>query len=421
MKNGSSKNWVGKKILMCVLGVSIIALFVRGRLSRNSEKIFRTAQFSPQCIMNGTIYAGKSLFVTLSERGFSPQMIEIIRSSLSNVADARKMLPGDRFNILWDDSGNLKCFELIRSPWEKYVVECIDGVFSARKDTIPLARVIFSAEGEIRNTLWESMTSAGIEPEAIMRFTDILAYDFDFVTDTRNGDKFLIMYEKVMFSDSVVRIGQVLLAQYIAGKKTHTAVYYSDPAGKSGYYNLAGESMRKSLLKAPLSYRRISSHFSYSRFHPILKIYRPHLGVDYAAPVGTPVVSSGDGVVKYAGWKGGYGNFVHIIHPNSIETMYGHLSKFARGIKKGAKVKQGQVVGYVGATGLATGPHLDYRVVVKGKFVNPEKYTFPAQPPVAPKFLEDYKKYAQSIIAGANIAAKNLTKLDSKSQGGMNL
>ncbi len=317
----------------------------------------------------------------------------------------RRIYPGDRYRLEYYPNGDARYFELIRSPWERYVVQRGGDSLVAVKDTIPLTRIIFVAQGVVENTLWESMRSLNIEPEAIMTFTDILAYDFDFVTDTRNGHRFKLAYEKVLFGDSVVAVGRVLLAQYITPQKEYTAVWYVDPDGRSGYFDLRGKSMKKSLLKAPLTYRRISSHFSHRRFHPILKIYRPHLGVDYAAPTGTPVVASGNGVITYAGWNGGFGNFIRIKHNNGIETTYGHLSRFAKGIRKGVKVKRGQVIGYVGATGLATGPHLDYRVKVKGKFVNPEKYAFPAEPPVPRKYRKQYRRYAASVLEGVNLLA----------------
>jgi len=185
-------------------------------------------------------------------------------------------------------------------------------------------------------------------------------------------------------------MGRVILAEYNAGEKVYTALFYRSPDEKEGYYNLKGESTKRSLLKSPLHYRRISSYFTHRRYHPILKIYRPHLGVDYAAPSGTPVVASGSGKVIYAGKKGGFGNFVKIKHPNNIMTSYGHFSRIAKGIRVGKWVNEGDVIGYVGATGLATGPHLDYRVQVKGKYVNPLKYAFPTGPPVPKAYRDDF-------------------------------
>ncbi|MCD6418138.1 M23 family metallopeptidase [bacterium] len=392
-------------IIACVVAVGVYLENWRGETNAAFADLPDSGKISFSCACYGEIQPDQSLFWALVDRGVPPRIVENIRIPLSSVLDMRKIYPGDRYKLEYSSDGRAEKFELIRSPWEKYVVFRQDSVLVAEKDSIPLTRVIFVADGVVENTLWESMRKMEIEPEAIMNFTDVLAYDFDFVTDTRNGHRFRIAYEKVEFGDSVVKIGKILLAQYITKEKAHTAIWYEDPSGRTGYFDASGKSMKKSLLKAPLTYRRISSHFTHRRFHPILKIYRPHLGVDYAAPTGTPVVASGDGKVIYAGWKGGFGNFIHIKHPNGIETTYGHLSRFAKGIRRGVRVKRGQVIGYVGKTGLATGPHLDYRVKVNGKFVNPEKYAFPAEPPVPRKYLKEYKKYANSVLDGVKILA----------------
>ena len=371
------------------------------------------------CIAQGDVYSDQTLSQVLIDRGIPFKAVNQAISRISSVLDMGKIYPGDHFSIEYDSLENLLEFKVTRSRWEKYTVKRIGDTFQVAKDTIPLRKVIFSAQGVVENTLSESMFSKSIEMRAIYDFTDVLAYDIDFNTETRNGDRFKIVYEKLIFRDEIVGIGKILLAEYsksykerdketkkLVGRvKTYTAIYYSDPTGTEGYYNLKGKSMKKSHLKCPLVFSRISSHFSFRRFHPILKKYRPHMGIDYAAPIGTPVSASGSGTVVYCGWKGGFGKFIHIKHPgkDNIETMYGHLSRFTRGIRKGVKVKRGQVIGYVGYTGLSTGPHLDYRVKVNGKFVNPEKYAFPTGPPVKKKYLEIFKKYADSIIKGVQI------------------
>ncbi len=396
-----------KRIIQNNLILSILLMFAAGCGSVPKADIARRTPIDDEidCVCSGKITPDQTLFWALVDRGVSPKIVESFKKPLSKVLDMHKIYPGDRYKLVYDRSDDIKYFELVRSPWEKYIVHPSDSGLIAEKDTVAITRMIYSAEGTIHNTLWESMRKAKIEPAAIVNFTDVLQYDFDFVSDTRDGHKFKIMYEKLSYGDSVIGIGKILLAEYETSDTVHTAVWYVDPDGRDGYFDLKGNSMRKSMLKTPLTYRRISSHFSHRRFHPILKIYRPHLGVDYAAPRGTPVVASGSGTIVFAGKKGGFGNFIHIKHPNGIETMYGHLSKFAKGIRKGVKVKRGQLIGYVGATGLATGPHLDYRIKVHGKFVNPEKYAFPAEPPVKRKYRDSYVKYARSIIEGAEILA----------------
>ena len=358
------------------------------------------------CLAVGRIADNQPLSLALVEHGVPMKIVNLISVNLNKVFDLRKLRPGDGYEVRYGSDTSFEYFELRRSRWERYIIKRGRDSILVLKDTIPLVKVVCAASGVVKHTLWESMIKAGVEPEAILRFTDVLAYDFDFVTDTRDGHKFKILYEKQYFGDEVVGVGRVLAAMYETRKKKLVAIYYEDPDGRAGYFDLAGKSMKKSLLKAPLNYRRISSHFSTHRFHPILKRYLPHLGVDYVAPKGTPVVSSGNGVVVFAGWARGFGNFIRIKHDNGIETSYGHLSRFARGIRKGVRVRRGQVIGYVGATGLATGPHLDYRVKVKGKYVNPEKYAFPAEPPVKRKYMENYRKYANSVLTATDIFSK---------------
>jgi len=235
------------------------------------------------------------------------------------------------------------------------------------------------------------MVQLGQSPELTMRFADIFAWQIDFLTEPRPGDTFKFIWEKSYKEGKEFSDGRILVAQYLGEEGSHTAILFEDPEGHKDYYTVKGESLRKEFLRSPLNYRRISSHFSYRRFHPILKYYRPHFGIDYAAPFGTPVVSIGDGVVTYVGWKGDYGRFVKIRHRNGYYSTYGHFSRYGRGIGRGENVEQGQVVGYVGGTGLATGPHLDFRVIRNGKFVNFLKIQIPAAESIKDKFKGEFE------------------------------
>lgn len=207
-----------------------------------------------------------------------------------------------------------------------------------------------------------------------------------------------MVFEEQYREGAFVRYGDILAAEYSSGDKVHQAVLYRPPEGRKGYFDPSGKSVRKAFLKSPLNYRRISSRFSYSRFHPIFKRYRPHLGVDYAAPRGTPVVASGDGVISFAGWKRGFGKIVEIRHPNGFVTMYGHLSRFARGITRGATVRQKDLIGYVGNTGCSTGPHLDYRVKADGRYVNPLRMVAPPTDPIRKDYLEDFRRSCANLL-----------------------
>jgi len=257
--------------------------------------------------------------------------------------------------------------------------------------------------GEIGSSLWEAMIDRCESPELIMKFTEVLEWEIDFLTEPRKGDRFRLLYEEYHKNGRFIRYGDILVAEYRSGDESHQSVLYRSPDGKKGYYEPSGRSSRKAFLKSPLNYRRISSRFSYRRFHPVFKRYQPHLGVDYAAPVGTPVVASGDGTVTYAGWKRGFGKTVEIRHPNGFATSYGHLSRFAKGIRKGAKVEQKQLVGYVGNTGASTGPHLDYRVKANGRYVNPLRMVAPPVEPVREGYLADFQKQRDNLLYALDV------------------
>jgi murein DD-endopeptidase MepM/ murein hydrolase activator NlpD len=257
----------------------------------------------------------------------------------------------------------------------------------------------------------------GQSGEIAMKVADILAWQVDFLTEPRPGDEVRVVWERYRRNGEFLFDGRILAVEYRGKGNRCFAVYYDGNEKYAGYYDLQGQSVRKAFLKAPLSYRRISSYFSHSRFHPILRYWRPHLGIDYAAPTGTPVEAVGDGKVIFAGRNHDYGNQVQIRHNSTYVTYYGHLSRFARGIKKGVYVKQGQVIGYVGMTGLATGPHLDFRIKRNGKFVNFLKLKIPPAKSLPKRLMEEYKslrierlaalgglwKYGESAVDAAGI------------------
>ncbi len=248
------------------------------------------------------------------------------------------------------------------------------------------------AEGQIEGNLYNSALKNKIDPALVLELADIFAWDINFFTDIRSGDTYRFIYEKVYIDGQFVHYGRILAAEFVNQGETHKAFYFENPEGEGDYYNENGKSLRKAFLKAPLHYKRISSYFTYHRFHPILGIVRPHLGIDYAAPIGTPVRAIADGRIVYIGWRGGYGKFIKIQHNHIYASTYGHLSRFSKGLRRGSRVRQGQVIGYVGMTGLATGPHLDFRFIKNGHFVNYLKFRSPAGRPLPQKLLPIFKK-----------------------------
>ncbi|UCG14342.1 MAG: M23 family metallopeptidase [Deltaproteobacteria bacterium] len=263
--------------------------------------------------------------------------------------------------------------------------------------TKPSVVVSAFAQGTIRDSLYQSAQDEGVPFELAMALADIFAWDIDFFVDLRPDDRYAFLYEQIYQNGRTVGNGRIIAAHFSNAGVHHRAYYYEVSGKGSDYYDAKGNSLRRQFLKSPLRYSRISSGFSKRRLHPILKIYRPHLGIDYSAPTNTPVVAVGDGRVISIGWKNGYGRFIAIRHSNRYTTTYGHLSRYTRGLKMGHSVKQGQVIGFVGASGLATGPHLDFRMKRDGRFVNPLKVRLPAAQPLPRTHLADFQQLVSSL------------------------
>lgn len=247
-------------------------------------------------------------------------------------------------------------------------------------------------EGKINGSLYESVAKAGEKGILAQRLSQVFAWEINFIRDIRPGDSFRVLIEKRYRNGEFKSYGKMLAAEFVNQGSKFEAYLFRDSYDKDVYFNAAGDSLRRAFLKAPLSYTRISSRFSLRRLHPILRTVRPHPGIDYAAPIGTPVKAVGNGEVTYRGWGRGAGNYITLKHPNGYETMYLHLSGFAKNLKKGGRVRQGEVIGYVGNTGYSTGPHLDFRMKKGGQFVNPEKILAPRDESVPRKRLDAFKK-----------------------------
>ncbi|MBD3162063.1 MAG: peptidoglycan DD-metalloendopeptidase family protein [Candidatus Eisenbacteria bacterium] len=252
--------------------------------------------------------------------------------------------------------------------------------------------------GSVLSTFEEALIAAGGVPRLALEVSDIFSGDIDFFTEVRRGDAFSLLVEERYVDGAFSDYGEILYGWYRGEEAEAVCVYYRPAGGKGGHYDLEGGSLKRTFLRSPLNYRRISSTYAKRRFHPILKKYRPHHGVDYAAPTGTPVVSTADGKVTFAGWKGGYGRLVEIRHSPTHSTRYGHLSRLAKGIRTGIRVEQGQKVGYVGATGMATGPHLHYEVRVDDHPIDPLRMKNVPAEPIPSGQLADYQRLAREMV-----------------------
>ncbi len=261
-----------------------------------------------------------------------------------------------------------------------------DGGLTVTEQPVALERRILMKSGEIRSSLFAATDDAGLADAVAMQVADIFSTDIDFHRDLRRGDRFTVVYEMLYDMGEPVRSGRLLAAEFVNQGKTYQAVWFEYAAGHGGYYTVEGRNIRKAFLRSPLEFSRITSGFSRGRFHPILQRWRAHNGIDYGAPTGTRIRATGDGVVEFAGrHAGGYGNLVVLRHQSKYTTWYGHLSGFASGVRKGARVAQGSVIGYVGATGLATGPHLHYEFRINDVHQNPLRVVLPEAPPIGPE------------------------------------
>lgn len=339
-----------------------------------------------------------------------PEIIDIVNKARP-VFDLRRIRQDSVLKAFTID-GRLQRVEYQFSDYEYLLVERDpDGNMAAGKAELPHETREVVVAGTIENSLYEDAIKAGADPQAVVALTDIFAWDIDFASDIQKGDSFRILTEMLYVEGVPVRTGRLLGAEMENAGKKYTAVYY-EGNGVRGYYDEKGRSLKKAFLKSPLRFRRITSHFSKGRYHPILKKYRPHHGVDYGAPVGTPIESAGSGVVKRAGWNGGYGKYVEIRHTNGYSTAYGHLSRIGKGIRVGAKVDQGQLIGYVGSTGMSSGPHLHYEVKINGRLVNPLSVkSLPGTP--IPK-----KEMGQFVAARDSVQHKLTSSGTAYAQGG---
>jgi murein DD-endopeptidase MepM/ murein hydrolase activator NlpD len=395
-----------KKIASTVFLLSLGAFLLSGLINRfnlNSppklEKIVEKIEAG--FTRKGALKKDVPLYSSLLSFGLSNDDAYKITKALNQVFNLTKCQPEDDFVLKFATDSTPTFLEYRNGLKEKFRVEKEGTTWVAYPVAFELNCIVKYLEGEINNSLWESMRDRCQNPELIVNLTDIFVWEIDFLTEPRNGDKFRLIFEEYWQEGEFVKYGDILTAEYVfseSGDK-YVAFLYQDENGHKDYYDSSGHSLRKALLKSPLNYRRISSGFSRHRLHPIFKVYRPHLGVDYAAPIGTPVVAAGDGIVTFVGWKKGFGRYVEIRHTNGYITTYGHLSRYGRGIKRGAKVEQKDIVGYVGSSGYSTGPHLDYRVKINGRYANPLKMSLPSAAPIAKSCWGDFCESRDRLIS----------------------
>jgi murein DD-endopeptidase MepM/ murein hydrolase activator NlpD len=340
---------------------------------------------SPPSVIEGSLEPGDTLVGSLSRRGVDPATAALIAREMTSQFDFRRARPGQHYRLERDAAGALVSFHFQVSDREHYDLEpAADGEgWQTRVAKREVIHRTARLAGVVSTTLYDAVQDLGEDPELASAFANIFAWDVDFAKGVQPGDEFHVLYQRDYVHGSNGKLkylgpGRILAARYKTGTQVYEAVYYGTSPGHGDYFRPDGSSVRQEFLAAPLKYTRISSSFTFARYHPILHITRPHPGIDYAAPIGTPIWSVASGRVAYAGWANGFGRLVKIEHANGYESYYGHLSRFASGLHVGQTVHQKQIIGYVGTSGLSTGPHVCFRITKDGRYVNPLSTRIPS-------------------------------------------
>ncbi len=392
---------IGKKA-----GVAFVILFLVGLFpiyQLFSSHFSKTIESEPVIMaepalksIESSIEPGETLFSIFQKHGLNIDELFAMKQAAASVHRLRQVHPGQPYRFVVDDSNCVNEFTYQINENTVLKIERQDSGFSAQKCETPYESRVLTLSGRIEDTLIAALGATREDMGLAISISDILAWDVDFNVDLRKGDSFKVITEGLYLEGEFKKYGKILAIEFINDNRTYKA-YLFEQNGRTDYFNPDGKSLRKAFLKAPLSFRRISSSFSSSRRHPILKINRPHHGIDYAAPTGTPVSATADGRVSFAGYKGQYGKLVILSHRNGMQTYYGHLSRIAPGLHSGKQVAQGDLVGYVGMTGLATGPHLHYEMRQNGRPINPSRFKMEAGPSVPDALLADFQRLTTAV------------------------
>ena len=344
------------------------------------------------------VQPGDSLARIFNREGISARELALLIESKPLGQRLKSIFPGHDFTFTLAPDDTLMKLVYTPGPLETLEFERVGEAFIGREVIKEPKKTSAYKHGTIDHSLFVASQRAGLDDALTMRLAQIFQWDIDFVLDIRQGDEFFVLFEELYIDDEFIGHGEILAAEFINQKQSYRAILYRNDQGNSDYYNPEGNSMRKAFLRAPVEFSRVSSNFNLRRVHPLFKRTMPHRGIDYAAPSGTPILASGNGRVKTASRTQANGNFVVLQHGEQFTTKYLHLSKFARGVKGGARVKQGQVIGYVGATGWATAPHLHYEFLVNGVHKNPRTVTLPDAEPIPSHEMERFAERTEPLL-----------------------
>ena len=330
-----------------------------------------------------------------------------------DVRSLYQLIPGRTIRVVTTDAGQLEALSYVNTNGRRLHVARGESGFSSSEELPQTEQWVMQSSGEIETSLFAATDSSGIPEFVALQLAEIFSSDIDFHRDLRRGDRFSVVYEALAADGEFVGFGRVLSAEFVNQGHTFRAVFFRDDEGRNGYYTPDGRNMRKAFLRSPIEFSRVTSGFTSARFHPVLKTWRAHKGLDYGAPPGTRVRATSDGYVTFAGRKGGYGNVVTVRHPNGYVTLYAHLSGFSQGLRQGKRVVQGEIVGFVGSTGLATGPHLHYEFHVNGVHQNPMRLAMPPGPPITAQLRPAFEEFVQPLFARLDMLRNTtLARLD---------
>ena len=363
--------------------------------------------------LTGKIRHGESIYQCLHKEGISDRNIQLIADHLDPLLSFRyQSRPGDTYHLTLTEEGEIERFEYRKGLVEIYcLTRDRENTWNVWRENIKLSKYWVNISGQIKGSLFSTFQELGYPVALAIRFAEILEWKIDFQHEVREGDSFGVVFERFFKGDEPIGYGKILAVMYDGQVTGSLRGFHFDLGDNQGdYFDLNGISLRRAFLRAPLSYKYISSGFSHHRMHPILNRVRPHLGIDFAAPHGSPVWAVADGTVLSKSYDENNGNQVKLRHMNGYITYYNHLSKFAKGLKKGDRVVQKQIIGYVGTTGLSTGPHLDYRVKKDGKFINPLNARYPSGKPLKRDFIGEFQQKVAKLTTFLN-GHENVSKV----------
>lgn len=386
--------YLKRRIVLIVVFLCLV-LGVVWTVNRGISWLQNRAKYSKIKVVAGSLKPGQVLFDSLLENKVSRESANELLASVGKILNLTKLQVKDEYRIYLDENGRIIKFVYEKSPVDQYfVVRGEYGKLHAFKPAIFLEKEVLAKEFEIKSSLFAAILKAKEKDALVFKFVDVFAWDIDFYAYPRVGDKIKIYFEKYFKEGKFVRYGRVIAAQY-DGRQTFNAVYFEPKNNYAGYYALDGKPAEKMFLKSPLKFTgRITSYFG-PRRDPITHRHGQHRGVDFAAYYGAPIVTTSDGIISYAGWRGGYGKLVMVRHANGYETRYGHCSRIV--VRRGQKVSQGQVVAKVGSTGHSTGPHCHYEIRSRGAAFNPLRFNQPKRKPLKGKDLENFKVYSKKV------------------------